>query len=93
MTDHAAIIESTVREQLAKADVHEVRVREGEDFDGNPIYDVIVVADLRGVDIGKLTGLVRHTRHKLEPTQGADRFPMFRFLSPEDARERDAAIA
>ena len=92
MTDHAAIIESTVREQLAGAHIAEVRVAEGEDYEGHPIFDVMVVYDGAQPDVRQMSGLPRHTRAKLRAIH-EPRFPIFSFVSRPDAEELDAEIA
>lgn len=85
------VMRPIVEEQLAPARVVELRIEEGEGFDGEAILRVVVVIEMeQDVSLGsRALGLLRHLREPMAEVN-EDRFPVFSFMKPG---ELDGAAA
>ena len=89
--DVAEVIETTVREHFAGADIPSVTVQPDTGSDGDPLLRVTVVFD--GPDAkttlrtDRMISLVRHIRPRLWKMND-DRFPLVSFISKLDAATR-----
>jgi len=86
------VIREAIERTLAPARIGEVRVREDEDHDGDPIYrvDIILAHDDEELDVDKTIRLWEAIMKALEENGFEVRFPIFTFMTPSDVRE-DAA--
>ncbi len=94
-TDTAArdrVIREAIERTLAPARIGEVRVREDEDHDGDPIYrvDIILAHDDEELDVNKMMYLWDAVMDALEKNGFEVRFPIFTFMTPSEARENAA---
>ena len=94
-TDIAArddIIREAIERTLSPARIGEVRVREDEDHDGDPIYrvDIVLARDDEELDSKKTIKLWEAVIDALEENGFEVRFPIFTFMTPSEAQE-DAA--
>ncbi len=80
------ILKICIQEQLAPAEIVEVKSEEAEDHDGDPILNIWVVfkAEKDRLDPEKVGGLVQHLRPTLSKLQ-MDRFPIPTYMTPEEA--------
>ena len=86
------VIGEAVKKTLAPAKIREVRVREGEDHYGDPIYrvDIILGSDDEKLDTQKAINLWDAVMEALEKEGLEVRFPIFTFMTPSEA-ENEAA--
>ncbi len=94
-TDIAArddIIREAIERTLAPVRIGEVRVREDEDHDGDPIYrvDIVLAHDDEELDSKKTIKLWEAVIDALKESGHKVRFPIFTFMTPSEAQE-DAA--
>lgn len=91
MTKIDDVVERVVRQQLAPAQIVGLTVKEAEDADGDPILRIEVVFEAAAgrLDPKKVLGLIRHLRKPLAD-EGSDRFPVFSFMSAEEASDAAA---
>ncbi len=78
-----------VKDQLAPTPISDVFPTEAESFDGDPILRIQVVLGETGqtLDPDKVLEMGRQAWIKLFET-GTDRFPVFNYMTAEDAAER-----
>ena len=86
------VVNRVVREQLAPTQIVNLTVNEAEDADGDPILRIEVVFDAaRGrPDPKKVLGLIRHLRRPLLDEGGSERFPVFSFMTTDEASDAAA---
>ena len=86
------IVNRVVREQLAPAQIVGLTVKEAEDADGDPILRIEVVFEAAGgrPDPKKVLGLIRHLRKPLADEGGSERFPVFSFMTADEASDAAA---
>ncbi len=94
-TDIAArddIIRETIERTLAPARIGEVRVREDEDHDGDPIYrvDIVLARDDEELDVNKTIKLWEAVMDALEENGFEVRFPIFTFMTPSEVEDATA---
>ena len=84
--DVQAAIETVIRDRLSAVSIVSVSTVRGENFDGDDILRVTVIVDspVSDFDIGRLSGLVRHVRLKLDG-EHEHAFPMISFRSRDEA--------
>ncbi len=89
MSTDYKFVEKLVREQLAPTKITNVIPTEAEGFDGDPILRVQVVLGEKShaLDPDKVLELGRLAWDKLVDT-GSDRFPVFNYMTAEDAAEQ-----
>ena len=85
-------VEQIVQEQLAPAEIVKLTVEEAEDADDDPILRIDVVFKAAGdrLDPEKVLGLGRCLRKPLYYEFNADLFPIFSFMTPEEASDAAA---
>jgi hypothetical protein len=89
------MIEEVVRQRFADALIHDVRVSQEHDSDGDALFRVTVVFERKGaqlLDAHKTAGIARHIRHRLLE-EDEDAFPIVTFVSKSDAAGLEAAHA
>ncbi len=87
------IVKHVVVTQLAPARVVDLSVTEDVDFDGDPIFRIVVVFEAEGnrLDPERVVGLARHLRNRLGELGNelgeldSERFPIFSFMTVEEA--------
>lgn len=81
-----------VQQQLKPAQIVDLRVTEADDADGDPILRVEVVFKVTGdrLDPEKVLGLVRHLREPLQNKLNEKRFPVFSFVTEDEASDAAA---
>ena len=94
------IVKQVVQKQLAPAKIVDLTVEKDEDADGDPILRIEVVFEAEGdrLDPEKVLGLGRHLHERLhQPSRttqalhsSADRFPIFSFMTSEEAADAAA---
>lgn len=89
LKDAIAEVRRLVKMQLPDIPVEDVDVREGADFSGDPSLFVTITtkAPVPPDRIGAKNDLRRHFRDWLA-NQDEERFPYFRFTTPENEAER-----
>lgn len=82
-----AVIKQVVVDQLAPAQVVGLTVTEAEDSDGDPIFNIVVVfkAEDDRLDPERVLGLTRHLREPLHGLGQENRFPIWSFMTQEEA--------
>ena len=91
MTKIDDVVKRVVQEQLAPAQIIGLTVEEAEDADGDPILRIEVIFEVaeNRLDPEKVLGLIRHVRKPLTEL-GADRFPVFSFMTADEAADAAA---
>ena len=85
------IVKQVVQNQLAPARIVNLTVMEAEDVDGDPILRIEVVFKAAGdrLDPEKVLGLGPRLPKRLHKAN-ADRFPVFSFMTSEEAADAAA---
>jgi len=87
-------IESLVRERFGGNRILAVTVEEGDVFDDEATIYVTVVFDAeQGLDTAKAVSITRYTRDRLRKESRFAPFPVYRFMTGEDAARVSAAVA
>lgn len=87
MGEIRTIVRDVVRERLSAEVIREVVVQPDVDVDDDPILRILVVlkaASVDQLDSGRMVGLVRHLRARLE-SERLDAFPMISYVSSNEA--------
>ncbi len=83
------IVKHVVETQLAPARIVDLSVTEDVDFDGDPIFRIVVVFEAEGnrLDPERVVGLTRHLRNYLDDLGelNLERFPIWSFMTSEEA--------
>jgi len=86
LVDVQRAVESVLREQLGNSGLQKVKVKAGQDHDGDEILYVDAYFDLQAqVDPERFYGLTTAVRRALEPLSEF-RFPHLRYHFPEDQK-------
>lgn len=86
-------IEALVRDRFRDSDIVRVDVKHGDEFDDDAVIYVTVVFNADSVlNTGETVSITRRTRNELRHKVSPPPFPVFSFVSTDDA-ERHAAVA
>lgn len=87
-------IETLVRERFRGNRILSVSIEEGDVFDDEAVIYVTVVFDAaQGLNTESAVSITRHTRDRLRAESRFAPFPVYRFMSGEDAKRVSAAVA
>ncbi|MDE0079516.1 MAG: hypothetical protein OXO50_18495 [Caldilineaceae bacterium] len=91
MTKIDNVVKQVVQQQLAPARIIGLTVEESEDADGDPILRIKVIFEAKEdrLDPERVLGLIRHLRKSLNEL-GSNRFPVFSFMTSEEAEDATA---
>jgi hypothetical protein len=86
-------IEALVRDRFRDSNIVSVDVKQGDEFDDDAVIYVTVVFEADSVlNAGETVSITRRTRDQLRQKGSSAPFPVFSFVSTDDA-DRHAAVA
>ncbi|WP_269715819.1 hypothetical protein [Caulobacter sp. NIBR2454] len=87
-------IESVIHDRFDDAQIVSIDVKAGDEYEDDMLVYVTVVFDATaGLDTGKTVSITRHTRDRLREYSGTPPFPVYRFISSDDERGQQPAVA
>ena len=91
----AQIASTQLDDDFENIKILDVKAELGVDEDGEPVVKIFVVfeGDPKSADIAKLSGIERRVRLKFEEEAHDDAFPVFSFISKEDAKSMNFEAA